>query len=307
MPDSLHFATTLRKAMERLRQVVSNIRNYRPVFIWLCYAFWIGLQTIPAQTTAKAALLAALRGTPAIGIVIDVKTGQPLAASGNVNNRSTPGSLLKPLFLAGALEQNVITPQTTTFCRRNFHIQQGSRDWNLTCTHPQTNVAFNAREALAYSCNRYFAGLADRITPAQAAAILAHYGIASPLSQTREQKELLVLGLSGVTVSPKQIAIAFRRLALHGNVGVVREGLADSVIYGMAHNAAVRGMDIEGKTGTASDPGESWSHGWFAGTGLAGARQVVLVVYLDHGNGADAARLAQHFFSPATTSTATAK
>ena len=33
----------------------------------------------------------------------------------------------------------------------------------------------------------------------------------------------------------------------------VREGLKDSVSYGMAHNAAVPGMEIAGKTGTASD------------------------------------------------------
>ena len=93
-----------------------------------------------------------------------------------------------------------------------------------------------------------------------------------------------MLGLTGVTVSPQQMALAYRKLALQWQ-SPVREGLRDSVTYGMAHNAAVQGMEIAGKTGTTS-------HGWFAGIG----QQLVVVIYLPRGNGADAARLAQHFF-----------
>jgi stage II sporulation protein D len=64
----------------------------------------------------------------------------------------------------------------------------------------------------------------------------------------------------------------------------------------MAHNAFVPGMEIAGKTGTASDSMQGSSHGWFAGIGTSGHEQVVAVIYLPRGNGADAARLAQHFF-----------
>jgi len=56
------------------------------------------------------------------------------------------------------------------------------------------------------------------------------------------------------------MAIAYRKLALELDdaraptaLDAVRQGLKDSVNYGMAHNAAVPGMDIAGKTGTASD------------------------------------------------------
>ena len=76
----------------------------------------------------------------------------------------------------------------------------------------------------------------------------------------------------------------------------VRDGLRDSVRYGMAHNADVPGMNIAGKTGTASDTAQGSSHGWFAGIGSLGHQEVVVVIYLPQGNGADAARLAQHFF-----------
>jgi hypothetical protein len=58
----------------------------------------------------------------------------------------------------------------------------------------------------------------------------------------------------------------------------------------MAHNAAVPGVEVAGKTGTAT------SGGWFAGSGFLGQERVVIAIYLPRGNGADAARLAQHFF-----------
>jgi len=279
-----------------------------PIFIGICYRslllsvllLWPPLTL--AQTTAQTALTSALQSTPAVGLLVDVKTGRQLASVKATNERHAPGSILKPLFLAAALEQHEVLPQTTVFCRRNLHISDGTRDWNLACTHPQSDVAFAAQEALAYSCNRYFAELADRIPPAQGAAILAHYGLAqTPIPQSREQKELLVLGLAGITVSPAQIAVAYRKLALElDQAPAVRQGLRDSVTYGMAHNAAVPGMEIAGKTGTASDVIQGRSHGWFAGTAYLGHEEVVIVIYLPLGNGADAARLAHDFFLAAT-------
>jgi stage II sporulation protein D len=251
---------------------------------------------LAAQTTAQAALSSALNGTSAVGVVVAVKSGRQLATVKASGERHAPGSILKPLFLAAALQQHEILPETSVFCRRDLHIGE----WNLACTHPQSDVAFSAKEALAYSCNRYFAELADRIAPAQAVAVLAHYGLGQvAIPQTREQKELLVLGVAGISVSPAQMAVAYRKLTLEleaGKAPAVREGLMASVSYGMAHHAAVAGMEIAGKTGTAGDEAQGPSHGWFAGTGYVGHEEVVVVIYLQQGNGADAARLAHDFF-----------
>jgi penicillin-binding protein 2 len=268
---------------------------------WLFLSLLLAPLTLRAEPTVQAALSSALRGTPGAGVAVDVTSGRQVAAVGATTRLSAPGSILKPLFLSAALERREVLPQTTVFCRRNLRITEGAREWDLACTHPQRDVAFAAKEALAYSCNRYFASLADRIPPAQVAVILDHYGLTSGSPpQSREQKELLVLGVAGIAVSPAQMAVAYRKLALElkdaGALEAVRDGLKDSVDYGMAHNAAVPGMAILGKTGTASDPGTSWSHGWFAGIGYLDHQEVVLVIYLPRGNGADAARLAQHFF-----------
>jgi cell division protein FtsI/penicillin-binding protein 2 len=253
-----------------------------------------------AQPATQAALVSSLQGTSAVGLVIDVATGHTQAIvhpSQAQSLRSAPGSILKPFFLAAALEQRKILPQTAVFCRRNLRIQDGPRAWNLACTHPPIAVAFSAAQALAYSCNQYFAELADRLLPSQSVAILEHFGLpAPPVPETREQNELLVLGVAGIAVSPAQVAAAYRKLALETALPAVLEGLRDSVSYGMAHNAAVPGIEILGKTGTAGDTANGPSHGWFAGISDLGHQKIVIVIYLPHGNGADAARLAQHFF-----------
>jgi stage II sporulation protein D len=247
-----------------------------------------------AETSPQAALSSALRGTPAVGVVVDLKTGRPLATVKDAGQSAAPGSILKPLFLAAALQQHEVLPQTTVFCRRNLRITEGGHDWNLPCTHPQSDVAFAAQEALAYSCNQYFAAVADRIPTPQLAAILQHYGLPrAPTTLTREQKQLLVLGIEGMTVSPAQMAGAYRKLFLELDkfqVDAVGQGLKDSVRFGMAHNAAVPGLEISGKTGTTT------AGGWFAGSATLGQQQIVIAIYLPHGNGADAAHLAQHFF-----------
>ena len=275
-----------------------KIRTKAAVCLLLLFA-----PALRAETTAQAALSSALRATGAVGVVVDVNTGRLVAAVNSTDAARQPGSILKPLFLAAALEQHLVLPQATVFCRRDLRISTGSREWNLACTHPQSDVPFAAQEALAYSCNRYFAALADRMSPAQVSATLEHYGLGHiPTPQTREQKELLVLGVAGIAVSPTQIASAYRKLALELDdpraptvLDPVREGLRDSVRYGMAHNAAIPGIEIAGKTGTANDGG------WFAGVGSFAQEQIVLVVYLPRGNGADAARLAQRFFLPPPT------
>ena len=270
---------------------------------WLLFLF---PGVLSAQSNAQRSLSVALRNTPAVGIVLAVNSGKPLAEVGDAAKPSgTPGSILKPFFLADALHNREILPQTSVFCTRSLHITDGPRDWNVACTHPQTGIAFTAQQAVAYSCNTYFAALADRLSPAQATAILEHYGIGQAhLPETREQKQLLVLGLSGVSVSPQQVARAYRKLAGElndDNLRSVRDGLEESVAYGMAHNADVPGMELAGKTGTVNNAG------WFAGIGAFDHEPVVAVIYLPHGNGADAARLARSFFLPAKIAPASAQ
>lgn len=273
-------------------------------------------EALHAQTSSiDRALRQSLQATPAIALVLDIKTGQVLAVvrpREAAAMRSAPGSVLKPFFLADALQQRLIQPHSTIFCRRSLTIAGR----NVACTHPQHEAAFDAEQALAYSCNRYFAELAKQFSPEQAVDALRQYGLTEPAHlfpaeassivrtpATTEQRELFVLGLEGLLVTPAQLAVAYRKLALQMRslpsgppLLTVELGLEDSVQYGMADNTHVRGLAIAGKTGTASDPRQPWTHGWFAGFAPAESPRIAIAIYLPHGSGADAAHLAQSFF-----------
>jgi cell division protein FtsI/penicillin-binding protein 2 len=247
-----------------------------------------------ALSPAKA-LSQALHGTQASGVVLDLKTGAVLASAGP-DRRGTPGSVLKPWWLAYALEHGIVRPETAVYCRRNLRV--GAR--LLPCTHPADQAVFTAETALAESCNTWFAELGRRYTGAQLEAAMQSARLPHlPLQEaTAEQRELAVLGLYGTGVSPLELARAYLELLRHlPPESPVMQGLRGSVRYGMANPAAVPGLDILGKTGTASNPSEAWTHGWFAGA-LPG--RLVVVIYVPHGDGGTAARLAKVFFLAST-------
>lgn len=260
--------------------------------------------------TAQRALDAALKGTGAVAVVLKGSDGRLIAAERREEagrQASAPGSTLKPLFLVVALRQGSVQAETTVVCHGNLRI--AGRD--LACTHPRDQNILDAERALAYSCNTWFANLATRFTPEQAMDLLRADGFGNRTGLFEGESagvvrrpgdeagvQLLVLGLDDVEVTPAQLALAYFRLGQQFDaVPVVRRGLVGSVAYGMAHNAATAGLTIAGKTGTASDLGQSWTHGWFAGIATRGTERVVVVIYVPRGNGADAALLAHRFFA----------
>jgi membrane carboxypeptidase/penicillin-binding protein PbpC len=252
----------------------------------------LGAGCVPADAlSVKDALAQALRGTQASAVVLDTQTGAVLASAGK-SSQATPGSAVKPLLLEYALEHSIVKPEMEVYCRRNLHV--GGRA--LPCTHPADHPVFTAESALAESCNTWFAELARRFSGPELEAALddAHLPHAPMGAANVEQRQLAVLGLVGVTASQLDLAIAYRDLFERMTpAGPVARGLQESVAYGMANAAAVPGMTILGKTGTASGIRETWTHGWFAG-GIPG--RFVIVVFVPHGDGGTAASLAQKFF-----------
>lgn len=254
--------------------------------------------------------------TSAVAVVLDASTGRLLGVIRPHQAAlllTTPGSTLKPLFLAYALQHGKVQADTRFLCRRTLRIGAHSLD----CIHPMAGSTFDAEQALAYSCNSYFANLSQRLTPQDAVSALALYGIgepthlfveeASPILRKPESPDetaLFVLGVDGVAITTAQLAVAYRRLSLQlaatsqdSTLSAISRGLEDSVAYGMSHNAAVAGLRIAGKTGTANSPGEPWTHGWFAGFAPADHPRIVIAIYVPRGSGSDAAHLAQEFFS----------
>ncbi|HEY4381859.1 MAG TPA: penicillin-binding transpeptidase domain-containing protein [Acidobacteriaceae bacterium] len=243
------------------------------------------------EAAVARALRDALQGTQASAVVLNPETGAVLASVGEMR-RGNPGSTVKPLLLAYALEHGIVRPEMEVYCRRNLHV--GGRA--LPCTHPADLPVFTAESALAESCNTWFAEMGRRFTAPELEEALTetHLPHASMATANVEQRQLAVLGLAGVSATPLELANAFREMFLRmATNGVVARGLEDSVKFGMTNPAAVQGARILGKTGTASDAGQAWTHGWFAGE-VPG--RVLIVVYVPRGDGGSAARLAQRFF-----------
>ncbi len=245
----------------------------------------------------QAALALTLQGTHASGAVLRWSDGALLASVGP-EQAATPGSTIKPLLLSWALQHGVVKASNTAYCRRSLRV--GGQ--LLACTHPPDQTVFTAQTALAESCNTYFAELGLRLRGDQIEAALraSHLPHGDATNDTPEQRELTALGLRGVTATPVQMARAYRDLLRTEDArGAVVRGLADAVQFGMADPARVPGLDLLGKTGTASNDNERWTHGWFAGA-LPG--RLVVVIYLPRGSGGAAAGLAAAFFRAVTAS-----
>jgi len=277
------------------------------VCVFLCALPVFGAAT---NRLVQASLNKALQGTAAVAVVLDASSGHLLAVRHPREAAwlsSAPGSTLKPFFLTTALERGLIDGNTILMCHRYLRIL----GHDLDCTHPASLTVFRAADAIAYSCNNYFAQLSMRFAPGETAAVLRDYGFGSrphlfsseSAGKVQEvdgsaERALQVLGIAGVAATPAQMAEAYWLLSQRMSpVPAVIQGLEESVGYGMAHSAATLGVRVLGKTGTASGPEERWSHGWFAAIASCRGKRIVIAVYVPHGNGADAALLAHRFFS----------
>lgn len=266
---------------------------------------------------ATATVQAASAAPAARIVVVDLSTGQLLASHHldlAVNTLAAPGSTLKPLILYGAIARGLWSPERRIACNRILQIQGHP----LNCSHPPSDP-MDARQALAWSCNTYFANLAAALPPAQLRLLLAPSGVLSLTGlaktarnadgeeavaefrepRTVDETRLTLLGVEGIRVTPLELAAAYRWLALqfvaHPDslaTRTVRGGLEDSTDFGMAGLAGLGGVAVAGKTGTAfSQPGGP-SHGWFVGFAPAESPRVVIAVYLPSAHGSDAARIA---------------
>ena len=244
-----------------------------------------------------------MRNASGAAIVLDIQTNKVLATYHADQTQATPGSTLKPFFLLAALNSNQAPKQV--YCRRNLRIAARP----MHCVHPAITHPLNAREALAYSCNTYFAELAAHLYaqrgPNGLAEILRQRGFEQVHTpQSLPEAQFLALGVEGVTTSPLALAEAYRGLALDltrpqatAADHLVAAALEDSIHYGTANTAAVSRLRIAGKTGTASATEGGPTHGWFAGFAPADHPRIVVVVFLNHGRGSDAAARAGKIFA----------
>jgi cell division protein FtsI/penicillin-binding protein 2 len=222
---------------------------------------------------------------------------------------------MKPFVLLALLESGKLRPTTGYVCPRTLRI--GERD--LACSHAPVPAPLDPVAALAYSCNNYFARFAALLTLQELDSALSRAGITQATglaeneatgevrpSRERNLHLLKALGEADVTVSPLGLLAAYRKLALkvknnsspNSPVGVVLEGLVAVTQVGTGVAARMDGLEIAGKTGTARSRDGHWTHAWFVAFTPARAPEIVLVVFLEQGQGGrDAVPVAQEILA----------
>jgi stage II sporulation protein D len=228
-----------------------------------------------------------------------------LEAHGDVlDTPVAPGSLMKLVALAAALETGSLTPSTRLVCTRRLRYEGRTLD----CAHPDLGRPLDAVDALAHSCNSYFAAIGGRVSPSALATAASALGL--PPMRRAVDPVLATLGLDEYRVAPRRwLELVARlvdqdsRLDLSQNtVRVLVAGLQAAARTGTAAAFAAHGLDAWAKTGTAPMPG-----GGMQGTVVAlarhGASRVGAVVVAPAGSGRDAAVLGARLIAEQATLT----
>ncbi|HSL53764.1 MAG TPA: SpoIID/LytB domain-containing protein, partial [Pyrinomonadaceae bacterium] len=208
-----------------------------------------------------------------------------------------PGSTIKPFTTLGALRAGIIKEDTRIRCRGK-HKREDVVD---ACVHPPRLPPFTPAEAVAYSCNYFFATIGERLEQEKFTNMLTEFGFGQPtgIESPTESAGVLARGSLQlqsalgegpfVQVTPVQLATAYAALfnggaLLKPNYDGVRkvraqlriddkersmllEGMRGAVSFGTAEKADLDSLPVYviGKTGTSTQLGGFRSQGWFAG------------------------------------------
>ena len=237
-------------------------------------------------------------------VILDPQTGR-LRAVGNpglaFQQAFTPGSTIKPFTALTALRSNVIQTDTRMRCRHKYK----RTDLVDTCSHPADPGPLSPAEAVAYSCNYYFAKVGERIAEQDFATTVSQFGFgqltgindekesAGNLARGRWQPESAVGEGAFLQVTPIQMATAYAAIFNGGRLfkptlapaagfteqlqaqlqiendtrSILLEGMRGAVTFGTAAKAELDDLPIYviGKTGTATPLQGFRSQGWFVG------------------------------------------
>ncbi len=264
-------------------------------------------------------------------MVIDPNTGLLRAVVNPrlaVEQSFPPGSAIKPFTLLAATRSGLVDPAMRHVCRTRYERE----DFSIVCSHPPSDAPLTADQALAWSCNDFFARVGERLSEGTFNGLLDEFGFgrrtgivaAENPGQIKpgEWKVAHALGEGdALLVTPLQLLIAysallnggklvrpsfsedqryFRRLNIPSRYrDQLVKGMRGAVRYGTASKAGLARLPALGKTGTSTSSNGFRSHGWFVcfdddppGYGV--------LVFIRRGNGAKAAAVAGKFFERMT-------
>jgi len=258
---------------------------------------------IAAQDRALArAATEALGDLEGAVLVMDPQTGRLRAV---VNSRLAfeqafpPGSTIKSFTALTAMRAGLIDNESRTLCQGRFI----GESLDIVCSHPKSKTPFNLSQALAYSCNYFFATMSGRLSFDAFRSLLLSAGLGTKTgvnaggeSQGKigggewRVRDLLGEG-DNLLVTPIQLLSAYCALVNGGHVyrpqlaeverfnpderatihvddshrDVLIEGMRSAVKYGTAEKAGLNSLSafIFGKTGTSTSSNGFRRQGWF--------------------------------------------
>jgi peptidoglycan glycosyltransferase len=240
-------------------------------------------------------------------ILLDIRNRRLIATNSAppAGTLAIPGSTIKPFAIAPLLKHGKLKRDTSFACPR--HLTIGNRRFD--CTHPALTTPVRPDTALAYSCNCFVAHAAERLEPGELSRELERLGMASAtgliagpeasgkiaIATTLDFARLQAIGEAGILVTPLEMALAYRTLALEIETPAMQPvvaGLEGAVEFGTAQRARVTGITVAGKTGSTRSPAGN-PIAWFAGfTPARDPETVVAVMLSGRSGGADAAPVA---------------
>jgi SpoIID/LytB domain protein len=134
---------------------------------------------IETDQALQEAASAALDGRPGAIIVMDPQSGRVRAIVNQqllFNQPLMPGSTMKPFTTLAALRAGLINPDSRTVCPGRFT----GLSFSLPCVHDDHLPPFTPSQAIAYSCNYYFATLGQRLGRDKLVETARSFGFGQP-------------------------------------------------------------------------------------------------------------------------------
>lgn len=237
-------------------------------------------------------------------VVIDLQTGRVRAV---VNPRVAfqqafpPGSTIKPFTALAALRSRVINGDSRILCRERYTHE----NLHAVCSHKRHLQPLNPTEAIAYSCNYYFATVGERVKEDDLTETLAQFGFGRVTGIDNADESSGVLLRNGwqplnaigegrtLQVTPIQLLTAYATFANGGHLlqptmgnetstvprvraelqiddaerKIVLEGMRGAVKFGTAEKVGLDSLPayVVGKTGTSKPLDGFRYNGWFVG------------------------------------------
>jgi SpoIID/LytB domain protein len=138
-----------------------------------------GRDEVAIDSALQAAATAALANREGTIVVMDAQTGRIRAIVNPENAYSQammPGSAIKPFTALAALRAGLIDEGSHTVCPGRFT----GLSFSLPCVHADHLPPFTPSQAIAYSCNYYFATLGQRLGRDNLSATLRQFNFGQP-------------------------------------------------------------------------------------------------------------------------------